>query len=320
MCHVACVVVVKGECGGGGDPSVNHLIVVDSSGGLPTHSCNYEQGGACMGASSDLDDDIVHNIAPGSPILYLLYSSEAGYCIKEDEHWAIFDAAVRCLWADDPFATVRGSQRQVSSEPLIEVDVDQRGEIVFGGTGTYTGWAKGGGPSVVAGPSGADNALLFEAGQWLQLGESGVEVSGNWTLVCRVHVTAEALLSAPGEGVLLSAAEAVESVSVGASLLAAAGTGGWVVLVVQQILQADHARGVTPWVERNHCSWDGRCDSGVANTEPDSDRYFCHGSEESCRGPCTVPGQYTGHGAWDFHRRRRRRQRVCARYFWMGCR
>ena len=43
---------------------------------------------------------------------------------------------------------------------------------------------------------------------------------------------------------LLSAAEAVESVSVGASLLAAAGTDGWAGLVVQQILQADHARGV----------------------------------------------------------------------------
>ena len=50
----------------------------------------------------------------------------------------------------------------------------------------------------------------------------------------------------------------------------------------------------TPWVERNHCSWDGRCDSDVANTEPDSGGYFCHGSEESCRGPCTVRGQYTG--------------------------
>ena len=55
---------VKRECGGS-DPSVNHLIVVDSSGGLPTHSCNYETGGACTGASSDLDDDIVSGIPPG---------------------------------------------------------------------------------------------------------------------------------------------------------------------------------------------------------------------------------------------------------------
>ena len=126
---------VKRECGSG-DPSVNHLIIVDSSGGLPRHSCDYERGGACTGASSDLDDDIVHNIAPGSPILYLLYSSESGYCIKQDEHRAIFDAAIRCMLADDPFATVRGSQRQVSREPLVEVDVSevmQRGEIVFGG-------------------------------------------------------------------------------------------------------------------------------------------------------------------------------------------
>ena len=131
---------VKRECSGAGarsaDPSVNHLVVVDSSGGLPRHSCDYEQGSACTGASSDLDDDIVHDIAPGSPILYLLYSSESGYCIKEDEHRAIFDAAVRCLWADDPFAAVHRAHQDMGSQPLVEVDVSevrQRGEIVFGG-------------------------------------------------------------------------------------------------------------------------------------------------------------------------------------------
>ena len=166
---------VKRECSGAGarsaDPSVNHLVVVDSSGGLPRHSCDYEQDSACTGASSDLDDDIVHDIAPGSPILYLLYSSESGYCIKQDEHRAIFDAAVRCLWADDPFAAVRGDQEQVDTQALVEVDVDERGEIVFGGTAAYIGWAKGGGPSIVSGPGGSETALLFEEGRWLQLGD-----------------------------------------------------------------------------------------------------------------------------------------------------
>ena len=223
---------VKRECDGG-DPSVNHLIVVDGSGGLPGHSCDWERGGACTGASSDLDDDIVSGIAPGSPILYLLYSSAAGSCIKEDEHRAIFDAAVRCLRADEPFVAVRAG-----AQPLVEVDVDDRGEIVFSGTGAFTGWAKGGGPSVVVGPRGADNALLFEQGQWLQLGESGLDVSGNWTLVCRVHATTEALLLAAGEAVLLSAAEAVDSVSVDTSLLAVAES-SWPVLVVQQSLHGD---------------------------------------------------------------------------------
>ena len=45
---------VKQECGGE-DPSVNHLIIVDSSGGVPpTHSCDYERGGTCASANSDL--------------------------------------------------------------------------------------------------------------------------------------------------------------------------------------------------------------------------------------------------------------------------
>ena len=106
---------------------------------MPGHSCDFEHGGDCTGASSDLDDDLVTGIAPGSPILYLLYSSEAGYCIKQDEHRLIFDAAVRCLWADDAFAAVRGGHGQADSQPLVEIDVDDRGHLVFGGTGKCTG-------------------------------------------------------------------------------------------------------------------------------------------------------------------------------------
>eukprot|EP01051_Picozoa_sp_SAG22_P008939 SAG22_NODE_711_length_7740_cov_3.405837_3_plen_988_part_00 len=195
---------VKRECadGGGGDPSVNHLIMVDGSGGLPAHSCDYIRGGECTGASSDLDDDILQGISPGSPILYLLYSSEDGYCVKEDEHRAIFDAAVRCLWADDPFAVVRADRGRAGAQPLVSVDVDERGEIVFGGTAAYTGWAKGGGPSI-----GADGALRFEQGQWLQLnnGEDGcAHLAGDWMLDVFVRTSVEDLRSFQGDGALLT--------------------------------------------------------------------------------------------------------------------
>eukprot|EP01051_Picozoa_sp_SAG22_P000949 SAG22_NODE_31_length_27697_cov_7.384376_20_plen_430_part_00 len=241
---------VKRECtdGGGGDPSVNHLIVVDSSGGLPAHSCDYIRGGECTGASSDLDDDILQGISPGSPILYLLYSSEDGYCVKEDEHRAIFDAAVRCLWADDPFAVVRAADRgQTGAQPLVSVDVDERGEIVFGGNAAYTGWAKGGGPSIVAGPGGSESALLFEPGRWLQLGESGVEISGDWSMPCRIHVAAEALQSIGADSVLLLvAAEVTDTVNVGTSLLATAG--GWSTLTVHS-LQAEGVERRTTFLD-----------------------------------------------------------------------
>eukprot|EP01051_Picozoa_sp_SAG22_P002090 SAG22_NODE_89_length_21278_cov_16.698758_9_plen_638_part_00 len=198
---------VKRECAdGGGDPSVNHVIVVDGSGGLPTHTCDYQSGGECAGASSDLDDDILQGIAPGSPILYLLFSSEDGYCVKEDEHRMIFDAAVRCLWADDPFAAVRADRGQVGDQPLVSVEVDERGEIVFGGTAAYIGWGRGGGPSV-----GADGALRFEPGQWLQLGDGQdgcVSFPGNWMVNVFVRTSVEELRSFQGAGALLADAMA----------------------------------------------------------------------------------------------------------------
>ena len=181
---------VKRVCGAG-DPSINHLIVVDSSGGLPSHSCDYERGSACnTAASTDLDDDIVSGIVSGSPILYLLYSSEAGYCIKEDEHNLIFDLAVHCLWVDNPFAATGGPQHQPGIEPLLEIDVDEQGHIVYGGTGAYTGWARGGGPDLVAGPGGANNgALQFSSGQWLQLGrDDGIKIPASWTLDIHVNL------------------------------------------------------------------------------------------------------------------------------------
>ena len=126
---------VKDACGADDDPSVNYMVVVDAAAGRPTHNCDHADGRICDGASSDIDDDTVSGIAPGSPILYLLYSSEGNHCIKGDEHHAIFDAAVRCLWVEDPFEAVhQGFQDTWTQEqPLVEVAVDDRGHVVFGG-------------------------------------------------------------------------------------------------------------------------------------------------------------------------------------------
>jgi hypothetical protein len=105
---------VKRECGAGNDPSVSHLIIVDGAGSRLVHSCDHTSGGACDGAMSDLDDDAVSGIVPGSPILYLLYASKGGRCIKEDEHHAVFDVAVRCLWAEEPFEAMH---QKVGNQP-----------------------------------------------------------------------------------------------------------------------------------------------------------------------------------------------------------
>jgi hypothetical protein len=200
---------VKRECGAGDDPSINHMVVVDSAGARPVHSCDQTTGGVCDGASSDIDDDIVSGITPGSPILYLLYSSEGGRCIKEDEHRVIFDTAVRCLWAEDPYAAV-DQRRQVGSQPLVKVTVDDHDHVVFGGTAPYAGWAHASIPHRIAGPGGSPTALQFVGAQWLQLGESGIEVAGNWTLDCYVQVTsAQALQHHGGEGALLASVDGV---------------------------------------------------------------------------------------------------------------
>ena len=85
---------MKSVCETAGDPSVNHLVVVDSgltSGYRPRHSCFTDgRNGApnpmdansrieCEGASTWLDDDEVSNIAPGSALLYMVYST-TGQC------------------------------------------------------------------------------------------------------------------------------------------------------------------------------------------------------------------------------------------------
>jgi hypothetical protein len=45
-----------------------------------------------------------------------------------------------------------------------------------------------------------------------------------------------------------------------------------------------------PWVDRDHCSWDGRCDSEVANTQGEA--AACHSSAEICEGPCSQDPSY----------------------------
>ena len=202
---------VKRECGDEHDPSVNHMIIVDSSQGTPTHTCS---GGTCTGSSSGLDDDTVAGIAPGSPILYLLYSTEGGSCMKEDEHRAIFDLAALCILAADPFSTLNRRQN-TASRLLVEVDVDDQSHIMFGGSAPYVGWTRGT-PTKVIGPSGPTvvNALQFSGHEYSQLGDDGVGIEGNWTLDCWVQIDAARLVDNT-EGVLVQSLDEVAHVSMG---------------------------------------------------------------------------------------------------------
>jgi hypothetical protein len=192
---------VKRECGDADDPSVNHMIIVDSTQGMPMHTCS---GGACTGSSSGLDDDTLTSIAPGSPILYLLYSTEDGSCMKEDQHRTIFAGAALCILAADPFSALNRRQ-STASKLLVEVNVDDQAHILFGGSAPYAGWTRGGNPTKVSGPSGFANALQFSGHEFLQLGDMGVEIGGNWTLDCWVLVSAATLTGKGSEGVLAAA-------------------------------------------------------------------------------------------------------------------
>jgi hypothetical protein len=40
----------------------------------------------------------------------------------------------------------------------------------------------------------------------------------------------------------------------------------------------------TPWVDRDHCSWDGQCNTEVITSE---EALFCHASQENCLGVCS---------------------------------
>ena len=131
--------------------------------------------------------------------------------MKEDEHRAIFSQAVLCILADDLFSAL--DQRQsTASQLLVEVDVDDAAHIMFGGSAPYAGWTRGS-PTQVNGPSGYMNALQFSGHEYLQLGDNGVEIEGNWTLDCWVQVE-RAQLAREGEGVLVESVDGSAHVSI----------------------------------------------------------------------------------------------------------
>eukprot|EP01052_Picozoa_sp_SAG31_P007603 SAG31_NODE_365_length_16833_cov_98.502032_2_plen_645_part_00 len=72
-----------------GDPSVNHLFIID---GNLSPSASHQYAG-----NTDNDHDRVEGIGSGSVLLYLLYSSTSGGCHSNDQHRAIFEAAVMSM-------------------------------------------------------------------------------------------------------------------------------------------------------------------------------------------------------------------------------
>ena len=99
---------------------------------------------------------------------------------RADEHRAIFDVAVLCILAADPFSALNRRQG-TASQLLVEVDVDDQSHILFGGSAPYVGWTRGT-PTEVSGPTSFANALQFSGHEYLQLGDDGVNIEGNWTL------------------------------------------------------------------------------------------------------------------------------------------
>ena len=66
---------------------------------------------------------------------------------------------------------------------IISIDVVE-GEIVFGGSASYDGTVTGG-PSIVDGPTGRPDGMLFGGGgDSARLGDGGVDTDGSWTIDC----------------------------------------------------------------------------------------------------------------------------------------
>ena len=67
---------------------------------------------------------------------------------------------------------------------LVAIDVDSGGEIVFSGSASYSGSVTGS-PSIVEGPGGRNDGILFGAGgDSARLGDGGVDTDGSWTIDC----------------------------------------------------------------------------------------------------------------------------------------
>jgi len=212
---------VKSVCNDpGGDASVNHMIIVDSTLGMPSHSCDFAQGGECTGANSDLDDDIVSGIAPGSPILYILYSTEGGSCLSELVHRQIFDLANTCIDLEQAAPSV--------DEETFGVDVDDAGHIVFTGSAPIAGWTKGF-PRIVPGPIGVDNAVQLDTHGWIQVGDKGIDVDGDWTFDC-FFLMEDSITAATATGMtLVGSADGTAIVGTEQAFLGTQATdgGGW---------------------------------------------------------------------------------------------
>ena len=66
---------------------------------------------------------------------------------------------------------------------LVSIDVAD-GEIVFGGSASYSGSVTGS-PTIVEGPGGASDGMLFGGGgDSARLGDGGVDTDGSWTIDC----------------------------------------------------------------------------------------------------------------------------------------
>lgn len=75
---------------GGGDPTVNHLFIVDKS--LSPNAVHPTPP-----SNTDIDTDEVRGIGPGSPAIYVLYASVSDACMADSTHREIFKAAVNSL-------------------------------------------------------------------------------------------------------------------------------------------------------------------------------------------------------------------------------
>ena len=78
---------VSSVCGSG-DPSVNHLFIADGSRGELEHRVSLD---------TDLDNDALHGIPPGSPMVYILYASKTGSCHTEKQHKELFEVVAAGL-------------------------------------------------------------------------------------------------------------------------------------------------------------------------------------------------------------------------------
>ena len=73
-------------------------------------------------------------------------------------------------------------------DPIVSIDVDD-GNIVFGGTASYSGSVTGA-PSIVEGPTGDQDGILFGGGSDSArlgdggVGDGGVGTDGSWTIDC----------------------------------------------------------------------------------------------------------------------------------------